>query len=281
MPEMTLEWRNWVNENIVRGVPEQELINILIANRFEQELAFRTVFETIQQHRPEDAGENTMILPVRSGFESRLPCDGVGKPWSVAMRLDKPCVVMYLNVLSHEECDRLIALSRPKLKISTTIDNKTGEAKAHEHRSSQGTFFKLRENDFIREIDERLAGIMNLPIENAEGLQILNYQVGGEYRPHFDYFPPEHPGSSLHIEKGGQRVATLILYLNDVEEGGETVLPEVSLKIAPLKGAALYFSYFHQGKVDPMTLHGGCPVVAGEKWIATKWVRESNYNKPE
>lgn len=279
---MTLEWRNWVNENFVRGVPEQELISILVANRFEQDLAHRTVAETAKQYRELDTAEYTMILPARaSGFESRQPCNGVGKPWSVAMRMEKPCVVTYLNVLSAEECDRLIALSKPKLKTSTTIDNKTGEAKAHEHRSSRGTFFALRENDFIRELDERLAGIMNLPVENSEGLQILNYQVGGEYRPHFDYFPPEHPGSSLHIEKGGQRVATLILYLNDVEEGGETILPEVNLKIAPIKGSALYFSYFHQGKVDPMTLHGGCPVMAGEKWIATKWIRENAYHKPE
>ena len=101
---------------------------------------------------------------------------------------------------------------------------------------------------------------MNWPVENGEGLQILNYKVGGEYKPHFDYFPPGDPGSAVHLAKGGQRVSTMVIYLNDVEEAGETTFPDVGLSVTPKKGAAVYFEYCNsQNQVDPLTLHAGAP----------------------
>jgi prolyl 4-hydroxylase len=275
MAELNKEWRHWVQENLERGVPQEELIQILMTHQFESLIAHKTVFEiaaTLAPKQPE-APQND----VTEGFQCPEPCDGVGKPWSVIMAMEKPVIRVYANVLSAEECDRLIELSTSKLKPSTTVDKNTGAASQHEHRTSRGTFFALKENEFIQSIDERLAQIVKLPVENGEGLQILNYQFSGEYKPHFDYFPPEQSGSSVHVKKGGQRVVTVILYLNDVQEGGETVFPEIGVKISPFKGGAVYFSYFQNSQVDPLTLHGGMPVIQGEKWIATRWVRESVY----
>jgi len=77
---------------------------------------------------------------------------------------------------------------------------------------------------------------------------------------------------------GGQRVATLVMYLNDVEAGGSTVFPSIGLDVLPRKGSAVYFAYTSDaGETDPRTLHGGSPVTAGEKWIATKWLRQRRY----
>jgi prolyl 4-hydroxylase len=122
------------------------------------------------------------------------------------------------------------------------------------------------------------AQVMHWPLENGEGIQILHYTIGGEYTAHFDYFPPDDPGSQLHIAKGGQRVSKLIIYLNEVEAGGETVFPAVNLAVVPNKGAAVYFEYCNsKGQIDPLTLHGGLPVIVGEKWIATKWMRQRRY----
>jgi prolyl 4-hydroxylase len=275
MPEMNADWQNWVEENLLRGIPEQELIQILLEHQFEKMVAYKTVIamaEKIEQVPDTDLSLESTV----SQFQRQAPCNGIGKPWSVIIGLQKPVIQVYSNVLSSEECDQLIEISRSKLTQSTTVDNESGAALPHEHRTSRGTFFQLKENAFIQSIDERLSEIMNLPLENGEGLQVLNYQTNGEYKPHFDYFPEEHAGSSVHIKKGGQRVATLILYLNDVEEGGETIFPEIGLSVTPVKGCAVYFSYFHQGQVDPLTLHGGAPVIQGEKWIATKWMRESS-----
>src|SRR5262249_10255979 len=145
--------------------------------------------------------------------QKNYPHDGEGKPWKMVMAMENPQIRIYHNVLSETECDQLIELSKSKLKRSTTVDNLTGETQPHPHRTSQGAFFAVKETDFITSLDTRIAELMNVPIENGEGIQILNYQTGGEYKPHFDYFPPEKSGSALHTKHGGQRIATLIMYL--------------------------------------------------------------------
>lgn len=188
----------------------------------------------------------------------------------VALRLAQPVVAILDGVLSADGCDDLIRLSRIKFQRSTIVDRQTGVHTVIDDRSSYGTF--------IAKLDRRIAEVMHIPIENGEGLQILNYKVGGEYKTHFDYFPPADPGSAAHIAKGGQRVSTLVIYLNDVECGGETIFPNVHMSVVPKKGSAVYFEYCNSlGQVDPKSLHGGTPVVMGEKWIATKWMRQMRY----
>ena len=82
-------------------------------------------------------------------------------------------------------------------------------------------------------------------------------------------------GEAAYLVHGGQRVASLVIYLNDVDAGGETVFPQVGLSIAPAKGSAVYFAYTDaQSRCDPLSFHGGAPVERGEKWIATRWMRE-------
>ena len=158
------------------------------------------------------------------------------------------------------------------------MDPLTGQTQVIIARSSSGTFFRLNEDPFIARLDRRIAEVMNWPVENGEGLQILNYQIGGEYKAHFDYFAPADPGSQVHLAHGGQRVSTLVMYLNDAEAGGETVFPDVGLSVVPKKGSAVYFEYCNSlGQVDPLSLHAGMPVVRGEKWIATKWMRQQRY----
>ena len=113
-----------------------------------------------------------------------------------------------------------------------------------------------------------------IPMERGEGMQVLDYPEGGEYRPHFDFFPPEQPGSIGQLKRGGQRVATLIVYLNTVEEGGETIFPRINVNVTPVQGNALFFSYANSNnELDRNTLHGGASVIKGEKWIMTKWMR--------
>jgi prolyl 4-hydroxylase len=281
------EWEQWVKENVVRGVEDRDLIAILLEHQFNKTLAVKTVLEIASCHHGTVPNYELYTDVLQEHAESRqktitshFPDEGIGKPWSVLMAKEDPQIRIYHNVLSHDECDHLIALSKPKLQRNTTIDNDTGEAVIHRDRTSQGTFFSVHETPFIAMLDDRIAEIMNLPVENGEGMQILNYQVGGEYKPHYDYFAPQEKGSHIHIRNGGQRVATLVMYLNDVEAGGETSFPELNLKAVPLKGSALYFSYFfnNNNTPDPRSLHAGCPVVKGEKWIAVKWVRESKFS---
>ena len=139
-------------------------------------------------------------------------------------------------------------------------------------------FFSLRESHLIAQLDERLAALMNGPTENGEGLQVLRYHPGGQYPPHFDFLDPVTPGGAQSIARSGQRVSTLIVYLNDVIEGGETVFPEAGLAVVPRRGNGLYFEYTNSRlQLDLRSAHGGEPVVQGEKWIVTKWMRSRRF----
>lgn len=196
----------------------------------------------------------------------------------VLQRLQRPIVVTLESVFSAAECERLIGLAAPRLRRSTVVDPRTGVHTAAKYRNSDGMFFRLREDPFIATLDERISALMSLPVENGEGLQVLHYGPGGEYRPHFDFLVPSNPTRTESIARSGQRVSTLIVYLNDVLEGGETIFPEVGLSVVPRRGNAVYFEYTNSRmQVDLKSAHGGAPVGKGEKWIVNKWMRARRF----
>lgn len=291
------DWEQWIVSNIERGVPLPSLIEEMVRKNFDLVTATSAVMERAPGSVLANSAQLGMVTlraykyPIPAGFEahydyqyasSRIADGNVididGHEVRVLGRLGEPEIVIFENLLSDAECDRLIELSQPKLKPSTIVENQTGAEKVISERTSEGTFFQRAENTLVSKIETRLAKLMDAPIENGEGIQILHYVKGAEYRPHYDFFSPENPGSVVHMQKGGQRVATLIMYLNDVESGGETIFPELDFAVAPRKGGAVFFSYCDDaGKLDRLTLHGGAPVIRGEKWIATKWVRQKTY----
>lgn len=111
-------------------------------------------------------------------------------------------------------------------------------------------------------MEQRIAELLRWPLDHGEGLQVLRYRPGAQYRPHHDYFDPAHPGTARILQRGGQRVGTLVMYLNAPEGGGATTFPDVGLEVAPVRGNAVFFSY---DRAHPATgtLHGGAPVTAG------------------
>ncbi|MEK4426835.1 2OG-Fe(II) oxygenase [Solibacillus sp. FSL K6-1523] len=183
----------------------------------------------------------------------------------ILTRLEEPLIVTLSNVLSNEECDELIRLSKDKLQRSKI--GATREVNAQ--RTSSSMFFEESENELITTIEQRISSIMNIPIEHGEGIQILQYTPGQEYKAHYDFF------SSTSKLANNNRISTLVMYLNDVEEGGETFFPKLNLSVIPQKGMAVYFEYFYNDEnVNELTLHGGAPVITGEKWVATQWMRK-------
>ncbi|MBB4826441.1 prolyl 4-hydroxylase [Sporosarcina luteola] len=182
----------------------------------------------------------------------------------IVARLEEPLIVVLGNVLSDEECDELVEMSKDKMKRSkigtTHVEN--------ELRTSSGMFLEESENDIVSKIEHRIATIMNVPIEHGESLQILRYTPGQQYKAHYDYF-------SSTSKVTNNRISTLVMYLNDVEEGGETFFPQLNFSVTPKKGMAVYFEYFYNDPaLNELTLHGGAPVIVGEKWVATQWMRK-------
>jgi prolyl 4-hydroxylase len=134
-------------------------------------------------------------------------------------------------------------------------------------------FFQEGENDSVARIEKRISYIMNIPADHGEGLQVLHYKSGQEYKAHFDFF------STSNKEVNNPRISTLVMYLNDVENGGETYFPKLNFSISPQKGMAVYFEYFYNDHtLNHLTLHGGAPVILGEKWAATQWMRRKKVN---
>lgn len=186
---------------------------------------------------------------------------------NIVARLEEPLIVVLENVLSDEECDGLIELSKDKMNRS-----KIGVTHVvNEIRTSSSMFFEENEYDIITKIEKRISTIMNIPVEHGEGIQILKYTPGQEYKAHFDFF------TSSSTAAKNNRISTIILYLNDVEHGGETFFPKLNFSVSPRKGMAVYFEYFYNDKnLNELTLHGGAPVITGEKWVATQWMRRQN-----
>jgi prolyl 4-hydroxylase len=199
-----------------------------------------------------------------------------GHTIGISASLEEPSLRVLDNLLTRDECADLIELARPRLQRAMTVDT-DGNHQVDHRRTSEGMFFTLNELPLIGRIEQRLASLFDVPVSHGEGLQILHYLPGQEYKPHFDWFDPAHPGFGVITAAGGQRIASVVMYLNTPEQGGGTAFPEVGLTVAARRGSAVYFAY--EGG-DPNSLHAGLPVTRGEKWIATKWLRERPYSKP-
>jgi prolyl 4-hydroxylase len=215
-----------------------------------------------------------MPWPVHAG--ERLSLDAGDCQVQTVLVGQQPPLVVFDDFLSDEECRALIELAAPRMSRSLTVDLQTGGEASHQSRTSQGMFFERGESELVSRIEARIAHLLGWPVQNGEGLQVLRYGPGAEYLPHFDYFDPAAPGTPAILQRGGQRVATLIMYLHEPEAGGATVFPDAALSVSPKRGSAVFFNY-SRPHPDSRSLHGGAPVLSGEKWIATKWLREREF----
>ncbi len=215
-------------------------------------------------------------IPCPSPGDAGATLDGSDKWVEVVRRQHKPELVVFANLLTSAECDALMAAARPRLSRSLTVDTHTGNEALHPDRTSQGMFFERFETELVQRIETRIARLLHWPVKNGEGLQVLRYRKGAQYLPHHDYFDPLQAGTPALLARGGQRVATLIIYLAEPEAGGATVFPDLDLQVVPKRGRAVFFSY-PEPLPSSLLLHGGAPVVAGEKWIATKWLRQHEF----
>lgn len=190
-----------------------------------------------------------------------------------------PRVFLTRNFLSHEECDYIIALGEHKLSRSTVI-GENGKSVVDNYRTSDGVFFAREAKDpVLQHIEQRIAVWSHIPAENGEVFYLLRYKEGQEYKPHTDWFLFDDEKHDF-FRNQGNRIATVLLYLSDVEEGGETYFPKANLDIKPRKGDAILFWNLNPDNLpDLRSIHGGRPVIDGTKWCMTKWIRQKRANR--
>ena len=268
---ITEELRIWIAAQTRAGCKPDDVLAAMIASGWHETAALDAMESVL---RPiADAMPRASALP-EPAFDGRPTVTlSDGHRVQLLSSLREPRVVVFGGLLGDAECEGLMQLAAPRLTRSETVQNETGGSEVHAARTSDGMFFERGEKPLIATIEARIAELLCWPVSHGEGLQILRYRPGAEYKPHYDYFDPQHSGTPRILQRGGQRVGTLIVYLNTPEAGGNTVFPDAGLDVAPVRGNAVFFSY-DRAHASTKTLHGGAPVTAGEKWVATKWLRE-------
>lgn len=269
------EWQLWIDQNLARACAPRSMAEVMTRDgKFDQNLA-RAAIEEARRARFPDLPGMQSLPEIDTSANTITTSD---RTVHVLFTLKAPRIVLLGNLLSDEECDALIAYSEQRMLRSPVVGDAEGKNEIHAYRTSRGTMLQRSETALVARIESRLAALTRWPADHGEGLQVLRYESGNEYRQHYDWFNPDLPGPRKHMEHGGQRVATIVMYLSDVEQGGATSFPNVGLEVQPKKGCAVFFANTDvYGTPDPQTLHAGEPVVSGRKVIATKWLRQRQY----
>lgn len=184
---------------------------------------------------------------------------------------DRKAAVWLKNVLSTDECDYIIEMS----------DQLYGKSKAGgkddviEGRSSYSAYLVFNDNAKLNEIRERISSGLQIPDSHFEYFQCVRYEPGQEYQAHYDTFPEDTDYGREALADGGQRKFTLLIYLNDNFEGGQTYFPHLDLLATPEKGDAVLFRNLDDsGKLIKGSFHAGLPVSKGVKYALNLWIRE-------
>ncbi|NXB39391.1 P4HA3 hydroxylase, partial [Eulacestoma nigropectus] len=185
----------------------------------------------------------------------------------------RPYVALYHDFITDAEAETIKGLAGPWLQRSVVASGEK-QQKA-EYRISKSAWLKDTADPVVRALDQRIAAITGLDLRPpyAEYLQVVNYGLGGHYEPHFDHATSMK--SPLYRMKSGNRIATIMIYLSAVEAGGSTAFIYANFSVPVVKNAALFWwNLRRNGDGDGDTLHAGCPVLAGDKWVANKWIHE-------
>lgn len=189
---------------------------------------------------------------------------------------DRPHIRRFDKLLTVEECEYLVGASARLLVPATVIERATGQGKQSRLRTnSVAALWPVQQDMVVHAIDLRLSKAAGMPFANGEMINILMYKPGEEYRPHCDFFAPELAAR----DPSGQRVRTLLVWLNTDFGGGETQFIDADLKLKGEAGDAILFDNCDAatGAPDRSTLHAGLPVTSGQKWLVSKWFREKTF----
>ncbi|ESO12774.1 hypothetical protein HELRODRAFT_184843 [Helobdella robusta] len=219
-------------------------------------------------------GEKTHVYPhekdLTCQYKRHKPMFYLAPLKEELMYFDPP-IAIYHDAISEKEMQKVKDLAMPMLHRSGVFQlSDTQSEEFPEYRTSKTAWLSDHSDSLIARIARRASGMSNLTLDTVEFLQVLNYGIGGQYEPHYDFARPNE--ESTFEEWRGNRVATVIFYISDVEAGGATVFNELGVRLTPKKRAcAIWYNLLKNGEGDYRTRHAGCPVLSGTKWVCNKW----------
>jgi len=186
----------------------------------------------------------------------------------------KPKISIFHDVLTPSEIETIKGLATPRFKRATVQNYKSGELETASYRISKTAWLRRTEHENVERIYRRVGDVTGLSMTTSEELQVSNYGIGGHYEPHFDFARKEESRAFASLGTGN-RIATWLFYVSDVDLGGATVFPSLDLTLWPSKGSAAFWYNLHRnGEGDVLTRHAACPVLAGTKWVSNFWIHE-------
>ena len=199
---------------------------------------------------------------------------------------ESPLVYVVDDFLTAGECEHIVGLAEPQMaravvtgaKGNTVTSDRTSRVAWLPDPTAE-TAAEDEVDEVLVEVEERVCALLGCRPECTEPFQVIHYRGGEEYSDHVDGYDSTSEHGLANCARGGNRLVTTLMYLNDVDEGsggGETNFSELEISVQPRQGRILVFvncTPDSPAKVDPRTLHAGRPVLEGEKWAANKWLR--------
>jgi len=185
-----------------------------------------------------------------------------------------PRIAAVSGYLSRPLCDRLIALGEPHLRRAEIYAD-DGKLQEDRERDNEAAVLDAAQADtvvgFVR---ARIAALANIPVGGLEPTQVLRYDIGQQFGAHVDFLDVSKPALAADVDKHGQRALTVLVYLNEDYEGGDTAFPDLGMTFKGRKGDALVFwNVTENGEPDWRTRHIGTAPTHGVKWLLSQWIR--------
>lgn len=179
---------------------------------------------------------------------------------------------VYEDVITEEEKIYILEKAEPLFTRSGVV----GSAQPSDVRTSD-TAWLQKDDPVVGPMMQRICKKFNVPFENSEQLQVVRYKPGTYYKEHHDSCCDDQDSCVEFAARSGQRIRTILLYLNDDFTGGSTNFPTLNKQLkAPPRGAVVFYPMSNSGPFacHPKALHAGMPVESGTKYICNIWIRE-------
>ncbi len=287
--EFDKSWDDWLQLNLSRGCDKDGIFKILIDEGFEQALVEKkmgyiptvhidSIINPLKTNAPSNYSYwlKSKFEKVRNAFRingdsSKIDSSKIYIPNAIKAQTNNAELYTLENFLTEEECEKITSSIKKKLRPSTIVNKNEPDKN---FRTSRTCDLGIIEDSFIEEIDLRICKTLGIDHSYSEIMQGQYYQPGEEFKAHTDYFEGKYYDE--FAAERGQRTYTFMVYLNNVEKGGETEFLKLDEKFMPRLGTAIIWNNLnYDGSVNPNTIHQAHPVKEGYKSIITKWFRSN------
>ena len=273
--EFNADWKNWIKTNVDDGQDKNGIFKILLDEGYSyesicQEMAFQPALPANKLINPFDTANKKQTQQV-TNYGTAIDQSKLFIPNANKLNSDVLELYSLESFLNSEECSKIVDLIKSELRPSTLSSSESDKS----YRTSRTCGLGSIGGDFMREIDLRICRLIGIDPSYSEPIQGQYYDVGQEFKAHTDYF--EQHEMAEHGGVMGQRTYTIMIYLNDVEEGGETRFSEVNTQFSPQQGMAVIWSSLNpNGTTNENSMHHALPVLKGYKAVITKWFRSNS-----